>query len=567
MATELLDFWVVIFFSLLGVILTTRLKLPSVVGVLFFGVLVGPHALGLVGDTEIIPLLSELGAILLLFFIGIEFNVDKILKFGLRAALVFLLKFGTVFLLTYIAALLLNLQILDALLIAVLLSFSSTAIFARLVSDSVIQNREETLFVSAVLIIEDIFAIFILTALSHLRLSEAVSLESVFLSTLVSLLILSFSYLVLRWAVVRLSIWLEEKNMEAQLFSALSLCALLSSIAVFFGLSPAIGAFLAGSVFSSTPVFRKVEHALQQLILLFSAFFFFSIGMQVNPVFLLAAFGIILFFTLLNLFLKFFSVSLSSYLLGYESRSAVFSGLLLLTISEFALLIAIQANGLTSFDLVSFSAALLFFSGLGAALLFPLEASINAKLSAVFPLSTKSRLKNLSLYMDQFVSRFEPGGAFYQAFIGHARQLFSYGAFVVLVVASFSIMQPYLLPLLSYSLGPIRGTDLLMIAIILYPSYRLLQIIHVLLGEFAEAFHRVDRSRTNGKNRMLADFFFFFFFFSLSFLLPLVLSLLSLPHFLQTISLVPLFISFAFVWDLAHLATLRLRPSSKPASR
>lgn len=562
MATELLDFWIIIVFSLLGVLLATRLGLPSVLGVLLFGSLIGPNALGLVKGTETISLLAELGAILLLFFIGIEFNLDKIAKYGLRATLVFILKFGVVFLITYITALLMDFTIFDALVLGVILSFSSTAIFARLISDAILHDQEESRLMGAVLILEDVVAIFMLTLLSQMRSSAALSLTSIVLSTMVSLLVLSFSYVVLRWLVQHLSLWLEEKNIEAQLFSALSLCALLASLAAAFGLSPSIGAFLAGSVFSSIPVFRRIEHALYQLILLFSAFFFFSIGMLVNPVFLLASFGILLVFGSINLLAKFLSVSLSTYLLGFESRSAVFSALLMLTVSEFALLIAVQTTPFSSFDFVSFSAALMFLSTLGTALLYPREASINAWLSARAPAGAKTPLKNLSLYMGDLIRRFEPGGSFYEAFIAHSSQLLFYIALFILINSAVFVAKEYFLPFLAflhYPVGPLDTLKIAALVLSLYPLYRILQILHILLGEFTEAFHGVDKNHLNLQHRMVADALFFFLFFGLSFGIPLVLSMLSLPRFLYPLSILPLFVSFAFVWDLAHQATTLLK--------
>lgn len=561
MASELVDFWIIIVFSLLGVLLTTRLRLPSAIGVLAIGALIGPYGLSLVGSTSTVKLLSDLGAILLLFFIGIEFNLDKIAKYGFRAVLVFILKFGVVFLFTYLVALLLDFPILDALVLGVVLSFSSTAIFARLISDSIVQDREETRLMSAVLILEDIFAIFLLTIVAQNQ-SNFTEINSLIVSTLVSLFLLVVSYILLRWLVQRLSDWLEDKNVEAHLFSALSVCALLTSVAVAFGLAPTVGAFLAGSVFAAVPAFRKVEEALRQLILLFSTFFFFSIGMQVNPVLVYASLGILLLFTLANVVFKFLSVGLSTYLLGFESRQAISAGLLMLTTSEFGLLIASQTARITHFDLLSFSAALMFITSLVSVMFYPREASINAHMSSwVSNSGIGPPLKNLSIYMDYLVRRFEPGGAVYETISTHARHLLFHGAIFLMINAALVVAKqyPWTAPLMAYRLGPFDGLDGIAFILSIYPLYQTLRVIQLLLGEFVQSFHGVAREKVTLQQRMVASAFFFFLFFGLSLVIPLALSLLNLPRMLQPLALIPLLFSFAFIWDLAHLSRPLIR--------
>jgi CPA2 family monovalent cation:H+ antiporter-2 len=355
MDPNLLDIGVVLLFSFLGVLISTRLRLPSVIGVLFFGMLIGPHALGLIQENELISLFFEMGAILLLFFIGIEFNIEKISRFWLRASFVTAVKFAIVFLFTYLLSAFFGLPLLEAVLMGIILSFSSTAIFARIISGTPQQGREEAQLMSAVLVIEDIFAVFILTLIPQVGMQESISLGTLALPLLTSLAILFLFYVGLKRAVLLISEWMDEGNSEPQLFLALSLCSALAFLAASFGLSPSIGAFFAGSAVSGIAVFKRIEGTLQQLFILFSAFFFFAIGMQVDPSFIAGSLALICIFGLVNLALKFFSVSISTYLAGFGSREAFFSALIMLTVSEFALLISAEAASVSSFDFVSFS--------------------------------------------------------------------------------------------------------------------------------------------------------------------------------------------------------------------
>lgn len=560
----MLDFWVIIFFSFLGVAISAKLKLPSVIGLLFFGALIGPNFLGVVTETDFISLISEIGVILLLFYIGIHFNLDRISRFGLRATFVLLIKFSIIFLLTYLAAVFMGFQMLEAIIMGVILSFSSTAIFARIVADSKHQKRDESNFMSAVLILEDVVAVFTLTLLSQMQGDTTLSIGQVLVSVLFSLLILFCSYLILRWLVIRLSKWMDETNLEAQLFSALSLCALLALVAMTFHLSPSIGAFLAGSTVAAIPSFRKIESILKQMTLLFAAFFFFSMGMLVNLEFIIGAIGIVIFFSLFNMLLKFFSISFSTYMTGFSGTASLFAGLLMLTSSEFGLIIASQTVGITSFDFVSLSTALIVISGLMASILIPREKGIGIFLGTRFGLDArKNPFRHLSAYMSHVLHHFEPKGPFYETFRKHAYSLvlnlvalFLIDSFMVIVRTQFALHSG----LAPYMVGPIDIFELGAILLSIYPLYNIFRIITTLAGKFAHAFHFGPAAHASIRSKMIEDFFFFALFLLLALPIPFAVSMLNLPGFLQEAFLLPLIAAFLFLWDLARLATQLLAP-------
>ena len=564
LAADLLDFWIIIFFSFLGIALSARFRLPSVIGLLFFGALIGPNFLGIVTETNFISLIAEIGVILLLFYIGIHFNLDRISRFGLRATVVILVKFTLMFLLTYLAAIFLGFQTLDAILIGIILSFSSTAIFARIVANSKHEKRDESNLMSAVLILEDIVAVFILTLLSQMHGDTTLSVGQVMISVLFSLLILFCSYLILRWLVHALSKWLEKGDPEAQLFSALSLCALLALVAMSFELSPAIGAFLAGSTVAAIPSFKKIQGTLQQMTLLFTAFFFFSMGMLVNMNFILGAIGIVVFFASFNMLLKFFSISFSTYMTGFSGKASLFAGLLMLTSSEFGLIIASQTIGLTSFDFVSLSAALIVISGLTASLLVPREKEIGSVLKNRFGLQRRRNpFRHLSAYMSHVLHHFEPEGQFYETFRKNAKSLainlvalFLIDSLLIILRAQFALH----FGLSAYMVGPLDIFEIVAILLSLYPLYNILRIITALAGKFAHAFHFGPAAHANIRSKMIENFFFFALFLMIAIPIPLLVSMLNLPAFLQQAFIIPLLAAFLFLWDLARLATRLLAP-------
>ncbi len=562
MATQLLEVGLIVLFSFVGVLLSTRFKLPSIIGLLFFGALIGPHALGLVQDTNLISFLFDLGAILLLFFIGIEFNMERISHFGLRAAFIMFFKFGIIALFTYLISLLFGLGVVESLIIAVMLSFSSTAIFARLVAGTPQQGREETQMMSAVLILEDIFAVFLLTLIPQIGSAEEISLGGLVLPILISLAILFLFYVGLKRAIVRLSAWIDEKNAEAQLFLALALCTTLAFLASSFGLSPSIGAFFAGSAVSSVPIFKKVENTLQQLFILFSAFFFFAIGMQIDPVFISGAIVIIILFTIFNLVLKFFSVSFGAYLAGFDSRGAFFSALIMLTVSEFALLISHEAAAISAFDFVSFASALLLISSLISALLYPNEAVLNSRFnSAMGRHNLSGRLKTLSMYLGQVFRQFEVGGDFYETFVENFRGLIANFGFLFIANAFILFFRNQLgAAFIPYSVGPFDGFEIIAMVLSAYPLIRIVMISSTLIGKFSDAFYIEGAENLRTRDKMAQDAMFAVFFFLISLSIPAVVPLLALPLFMQAIFIIPLAISFIFIWDLALLSAELVKP-------
>src|SRR3989344_3046319 len=139
-----LDLLFVLLFSVLGGVLATRFRQPSVLGVLIAGAIVGPNALGLIQNKDVMSIAIEIGAILLLFLVGIEFFIG------------------------YFTALLFGLGSLKALFIGVLLSVTSTVIFLKILEQKGMIYRSEVSLLVAVLIIEDIFGVFALTFFSSL---------------------------------------------------------------------------------------------------------------------------------------------------------------------------------------------------------------------------------------------------------------------------------------------------------------------------------------------------------------------------------------------------------------
>ncbi len=570
MATvELYDFWVVIFFCFIGVLITNKLKLPSAIGVLLLGAIIGPNLLGLINQTETIDIFSEIGAVLLLFMIGIEFSLEKIRQYLIRAGVIFWIKLSLVFIATYFLGLILKLGVINSVLLGLLLAFSSTAIFARVVSENPNSQRQENRLVSGILIIEDIFAIFLFMIFSQIQAYSTISLNEIILPIIESIIVLMFAYGLIKKGGDKISRWMDEKNEELQIFSALSICALLASICIFFNVSASIGAFLAGSAFSSINIFKKTESTIHQMILIFSNFFFFSIGMLINIHFVLSFVLIVIFLALVNMSVKFFSVAISSYLVGFDTRSALFSASIMITTSEFALIIARPAMAITGFDFISLSASLLFISSICAVVLNKKEATLNAKIGPIMESIGQKRLKNLSGYMHGVITRFEKGGALYETmksnFNSFAKNFFAI-LVIITVYLTFIKNSVFFCHDCPVFFG-IESTEIILCVLIAYPLYRIIKIFTMFNIEFTEAFHFIPHEKIYINARMKADIFFFILFFLIAILIPFILSYLQLPNFFQAISLLFFTLSFAFIWDLSRLCKKYIEESRRELKR
>jgi hypothetical protein len=127
-------FWfAVLIFAILGGVLAARFKQPTVLGLLLVGAAIGPHALGFVTDPKITNIAIDVGAILLLFTVGVEFNLKKLIGLGTKPIIISIIKLGLVFFAGYHAALLLGFDNLPALYIGVILCITSTVIFIKVI--------------------------------------------------------------------------------------------------------------------------------------------------------------------------------------------------------------------------------------------------------------------------------------------------------------------------------------------------------------------------------------------------------------------------------------------------
>lgn len=320
-----------------------QLKLPVVLGYIITGILIGPHLniFPNIQDTTGIQLWAEIGVIFLLFSLGLEFSFKKLAQVGISAALTALIEMSIMISLGFILGQLLGFNSLNSLFLGGIVSISSTSIIMRSVADLDIKGRRFIDNVYGIIIVEDVLAVLLLVLLSTLSISQNVSGTELFAS------IFKLSFFLGLWFVLGIffiPIFLKRVrlllNDESTLVVSLGMCLFMVLIATHAGFSPALGAFIMGSLLAETADGKNVERVIAPVRDLFAAVFFVSIGILFNPA-VLSDHPLMVFAVLFLVFFgKLFAVTIGSLLAGQSLKISLQSALSLAQMGEFSFIIA-----------------------------------------------------------------------------------------------------------------------------------------------------------------------------------------------------------------------------------
>ncbi|WP_316827949.1 cation:proton antiporter [Pedobacter miscanthi] len=320
-----------------------KIKQPLVLGYILAGLLVGSHLdfFPSVTDTKSINIWGEIGVIFLLFSLGLEFSFKKLVKVGGSASITAIVKVLFIILAGYLVGKAMGWKDMDSLFLGGILSISSTMITIKAFEELGLKHKKFAGLVFGVLIVEDLVAILLLVLFSTL----AVSQQSAGTEMLYSILKLAF-FLVLWFLggifVVPSFLKATKKlmNDETMLVVSLALCLVMVLLADKVGFSPALGAFIMGSILAETTQAERIEHLTKSVKDLFAAVFFVSVGMLIDPSMLVKYAVPILVATTVIIFGKILFTILGALLSGQPLKTSVQSGMSLAQIGEFSFIIA-----------------------------------------------------------------------------------------------------------------------------------------------------------------------------------------------------------------------------------
>jgi CPA2 family monovalent cation:H+ antiporter-2 len=344
--------FVIIFGAAIGInFLFHRLHIAPIVGYLIAGVLLGPSVLGVAQDIALIEVLAEVGVILLLFLIGIEFSLAELIRIN-RA--VFVGGFLQVFL-TTAAVLLISLSvgisIEKGIFIGILVAMSSTAIVFKVLSDRGEMDSPQGRLSSGILIFQDLSVVAVVLLLPMLGGKSGLSAFDMALNVFWALSIVVL-VIIVSWFVVPKLLYqvVSTHSRELFLISIVLICFGTAWLTSLVGLSLALGAFLAGLVISESQYGHQAFSEILPLKDIFSILFFVSIGMLLDVDSMLRNPLIVLMAVALILIIKFAAGTLVTLVLGYPLRIGVLVGVALSQIGEFSFVLSKEGMNLGLFS-------------------------------------------------------------------------------------------------------------------------------------------------------------------------------------------------------------------------
>jgi monovalent cation:H+ antiporter-2, CPA2 family len=337
------DMAIVMVVSAVTMVICHRLHLPVVLGYILAGLLIGPHTppYSLVTDIHSIHTLAALGVIFLLFSIGLEFSLTKLLKVGAVAFIASTFEIIFMVWVGFSLGKLMGWKQMDSLFLGAILSISSTTIIAKILMENKKLNEKFAQVILGILVVEDLWAIVIIALLSGVATTGALTMGAISFSMIKVFIfivgILFFGFLL----VPRILHYIDRlQNQEMMVIIVLGLCFGVSLLAAKSGFSIALGAFLIGAVIAETKQGHSIISNMGSLRDMFTAIFFVSIGMLIEPAVLLQYWFPILLIAIVMIFGKVVSCSLVTFLTGHDSQTSLKVGLGLAQIGEFSFIIA-----------------------------------------------------------------------------------------------------------------------------------------------------------------------------------------------------------------------------------
>jgi CPA2 family monovalent cation:H+ antiporter-2 len=332
---------VVLAVAALTTVVFQRLRQPVVLGYIIAGLIVGPHVpIPLVADPAIVRTLSELGVILLMFSLGLEFSLPKLVRVAPTAGVTAVIQTSLMAWLGFLTGRLFGWTLLESVFTGAIIAISSTTIIAKVFEEQRVGGRLRE-FVVGILLIEDLIAIVFMAVLTAVATGAGLSTGAV-TGTIGRLAMFLVALLGVGILVIPRFIRLVTRigRSETTLVASVGVCFATAYVAQEAGYSVALGAFLAGSLVTESGHGEEIEHLVEPLRDVFAAIFFVSVGMLIDPALVAQHWGAIAVLTLVVIVGKFVGVSAGAFLTGAGTRTAVQAGMSLAQIGEFSFIIA-----------------------------------------------------------------------------------------------------------------------------------------------------------------------------------------------------------------------------------
>jgi CPA2 family monovalent cation:H+ antiporter-2 len=327
----------------IAVLIFKKMKHPLVLGYLIAGFLAGNHFdfFPSITDMKSVEVWAEIGVIILLFSLGLEFSFKKLMKVGGTASITAITQIITMVAIGYLVGQWMGWSQMDSIFLGVILSISSTTIILKTFDELGVKAQKFAGIVIGSLIVQDLVAILMMVLLSTIAVSQQFSGTELLMS------VLKLVFFLTAWFVGGIffipTLLKKAKHLltdEMLLIISLALCLMMVIFAANVGFSPALGAFIMGSIIAETTQAEHIEHLIKPVKDLFGAVFFVSVGMLIDPNTLYEYALPVAILTFVTIIGQSLSSTIGALLAGQPLKQSVQTGMSLSQIGEFSFIIA-----------------------------------------------------------------------------------------------------------------------------------------------------------------------------------------------------------------------------------
>ncbi|BBN99497.1 cation:proton antiporter [Sporolactobacillus terrae] len=331
----------------IAALIASKLNFSIIPFLILVGMIVGPHApqigiinLRFIHSAELIEFLGRIGILFLLFYLGLEFSTSKLIRSGKSILIGGSVYIGINLTLGLLYPLILGFPLKETLIIAGIITVSSSAIVAKVLVDLRRTGNSETELILGIIMFEDIFLAVYLSTISGLILGESSSLVGTMISVLISLGYMLLFFIIARKAAPLLNKLLKISSDEIFIIVIFATLFFIAGFSETIHVAEAIGALLLGLVYSETDQAERMEHLVIPFRDFFGAIFFFSFGLSIDPMKLGGAVWLTLGAVLITIIGNFVAGQIAGKIAGLSHKASTNIGLTIVSRGEFSIIMA-----------------------------------------------------------------------------------------------------------------------------------------------------------------------------------------------------------------------------------
>lgn len=361
------DLGVILFASFIGAAIFERLKLPPVLGMVLAGVILNPFTPGfVVENSQEIQIFAQLGGILLMFVLGLQFEYHLMRKIGPMGFILAAVASLVAFLAGAISGFFIGGSITELLILGTFFVSTSTTISLRLMQELGLDKLKNSKIMEAAIVIDDLYGFIVLSLISGYIGMVSTSTSDILLSSALMLSVLILVFIIGVKLIPKVFELFERYLPSSSLTLGTVFCLILIYVLMFFNISPFVGAFLAGTILTSSISHKNVLLTVMPIRNLFANVFFVSMGLLLDPNQLFLALPLVIFLSVMAVLSKWFAASAVLFKMGSKIQDALKLGVITAPRGEVLLIIAgnVVLAGVVAPVFLSMATGIMIFSAI-----------------------------------------------------------------------------------------------------------------------------------------------------------------------------------------------------------